>query len=332
MKINLFFLCDNIKYGGFVTYTAHLARGFVSMGHRPVIWKAGNKTSTKPRKFGEGMVCYTASYETALSLAKNELCIIVCQYMKHHRDIILMLAKNNVPIVLHDPTEFNDDLFNAIRNYKPKVICIRKSNVLNLSQHGIKSYFIPHPYSRFNFKTKPLRHRHACSMSRLDFDKHIETIIEANNLLPSDKRIKIYGAENRLYTHHNLDANYKGWRDNYCGQFALYLGASAILAAKHKFLVDMSAIKGDGDGTQYTFLEAFDAGTVLVVSEKWFTGKTSVLNHLENCIVANGAADLAAYLNKMTDGMAEIIAKNAKEILKQHTPSVIIPQYLDILK
>ena len=32
-----------------------------------------------------------------------------------------------------------------------------------------------------------------------------------------------------------------------------------------KYMIDMSIIKGDGGGTQYTFLEAFNQDTVLIL-------------------------------------------------------------------
>jgi hypothetical protein len=35
----------------------------------------------------------------------------------------------------------------------------------------------------------------------------------------------------------------------------------------------MSTISGDGGGTQYTFLEAIDAGTALMLNEGWVTGR-----------------------------------------------------------
>jgi hypothetical protein len=113
----------------------------------------------------------------------------------------------------------------------------------------------------------------ACSISRIDFDKHIELIADANNLLHEHgQRVAIYGMENRLYTHHKLEARSPNWRENYRGKFPTdSVWAGVKVARRYKQVVDMSVIVGDGGGTEYTHLEALDAGCGLILHSDWRT-------------------------------------------------------------
>jgi hypothetical protein len=60
-------------------------------------------------------------------------------------------------------------------------------------------------------------------------------------------------------------------------------------------MVDMSSIKGDGGGTQYTFLEAIYMGCVLVLNSKWTNVEYSIFNN-NNSIIVDDAETLVSTL------------------------------------
>jgi hypothetical protein len=188
------------------------------------------------------------------------------QKFTHETDALVSVGAT---VIIHDPTELKGDI-PAILRRAASVVTIRPINVVNLEKQGIASTYIPHPYMR-NPNVFSKRLLWAGAFSRIDWDKGTHFIIDANDKLPEDKQIRIHGACNRMYAHHKLPDN---WESYYAGPFsATNLWGGAILASRYQWAVDMSTISGDGGGTQYTFLEAIDAGTALMLNEGWVTGR-----------------------------------------------------------
>ena len=79
------------------------------------------------------------------------------------------------------------------------------------------------------------------------------------------KTYNIFGAENRLYVHHKLaQLNFKDyWKGKFQKDPLLYDDKDSILKVVN-YMIDMSTIKNDGGGTQYTFLEAIYNDCVLI--------------------------------------------------------------------
>jgi hypothetical protein len=188
-----------------------------------------------------------------------------------------------------------------------KVITIRHSVKAFLeTNHGIESKFIPHPFFPYEKLGEGLGYEFV-SISRIDFDKNIHIILQANQLqADQSKCVRLFGAPNRLYIHHKLGG--LGFEDCYEGRFpkdimepshegksilqvarcvfllilkptALHIKPAAldIEPAARRYVVDLSTIKNDGGGTQYTFLEAIYGDCVLVLHEGWVSqGSTFV--------------------------------------------------------
>ena len=81
-------------------------------------------------------------------------------------------------------------------------------------------------------------------------------------------------------------------------------------------MVDLSAIKNYGCGTQYTFLEAMYQGAVLILNKKWVNGTNSIFKDGNNCLVVEDANELVNILNKKIN--TKKLAKNAEKLLKPH--------------
>jgi hypothetical protein len=160
---------------------------------------------------------------------------------------------------------------------------------------------------------------YAVSISRIDFDKNIDIILKYNNLQENiNKKILIFGAENRLYVHHKLkELNFhEYWKGKYPKNLPMTYDNKDILL-NCKFMIDLSTIKNDGGGTQYTFLEAIYNNCILILNNEWIN-KDKLFIHNHNCIGVSNEHDLFKVLNDDSNIDKENIINNAKKILEYH--------------
>lgn len=250
------------RYGGWVTYTAHLCHGLRAAGHEPLLVKIGNRVEGHTRPFGRGLQYQNITTDALLRLGRDMPVLITAMDKAHHEPASAAL-RAGAAITIHDPTELKPDIRETLRD--KRIIVIRET--MRDALPG--ALYLPHPYVRCGQLPEPQWARKmACAVSRIDFDKHTDTIVQAN-LLPGEP-IDIYGFANTMYAHLRLKPIDADWQRNYHGTFdADALHSAVRIATKYRCMVDMSAIKGDGRGTQYTFLEAVDAGCKLVLNESW---------------------------------------------------------------
>ena len=87
------------------------------------------------------------------------------------------------------------------------------------------------------------------------------------------------------------------------------------------FVVDMSIIKGDGGGTQYTFLEAIYHDCALILHKEWVEQGNLFING-QNCYVVGYTdrpeEEIATIINSGMDDKYNEIVKNSKTILSNH--------------
>lgn len=324
-KIALFYLAKP-KYGGWVTFTSHLLKSFQKLNIPVFLFKIGNKTESKQRHFNDDVNYQNVDIKTAINISKNFQTIITAQD-KNYLQITDELLKNNANLIVHDPTEMKLELIETIKKNNIKPITIRKINCDNLNELGIDSNFIQHPYIRYN-KTKHKKNDLAVATSRLDFDKHTEIIVEAN--LKLSHKIKIYGAENRLYTFHKLNKLNPDWRKDYRGTFGNELGSVFKILNPSKYMIDMSAIKKDGGGSQYTFLEGWDAQCIIILNKKWNLGASDIMQSNKNCVFVEDANDLKKILE--SNNNFENLIQSGLENLKMFDGKKLAKDYLDIIK
>lgn len=262
-RVHLWYLSGN-SYGGWVTFTAHLYHGLKDAGYDPVIHKIGANTETKLRSFGYDAL-YRNISEDDVENFYNGINIIVSTKEKR-ADIVFELMLHGAPIVIHDPTELKGGMtLEAIESTKPPVIVIRRQN---LGLVPGRTLFLPHPYKMKYGQGEPNGKNLAVSIARIDFDKRLDILLDANRLLLPDDQISIRGFENRLYTKFKICPEYPEWIQS-VGHYERGFDSAVDLCRDSMFMCDMSAIKGDGGGTQYTFLEAWDAGSIVVVNKAW---------------------------------------------------------------
>lgn len=300
--LNLFYMARPV-YGGWVSFTAHL-----SLKHDLPVFKVGNKTEAKKREYGYG-VQYQNRAINDLPPGK----IVITAIDKTYYDALDKMPTGSY-IVIHDPTEvMGKGTEPVLRNLKRfKVITIRESVKEYLkTAHGISSRFILHPFFEYEYE-KAKRPTKAVSISRVDFDKHTDIILKANEELADP--VDIYGAINRQYVFFKLKD--LGFQKYYKGGFEKSFEELSRILEDAKFVVDMSVIKNDGGGSQYTFLEAMYQDCALVLNSRWIEGRKTEFQNGKNCFVVSTGEELAALLKK-SPPVRGILA-GAKKLLEPH--------------
>lgn len=281
-KKNILYLAKP-SYGGWVSMTAHLSK----VKSYP-IHKITNRHEHFVRKFG-----YGASYQNICrDHIKTLDNIIITAVDKHYYDI-LPLIPDGSEIVIHDPTEVkNIDILEHLIRFK--VIVIRETMKEYLKEKfNLESEFRFHPFYCFHRDEIGSKDKNV-SISRIDFDKNINILCDTNDLLSPQDRIDIYGACNDMYVYHKLkDTNFDVY---YKGRFDKDLQAISDILMPAKFCIDMSTIKHDGGGSQYTFLEAIYFNTILILNSKWTDNKNNIWIDGENCFIARDSHELKQIL------------------------------------
>jgi hypothetical protein len=320
MKIALFYLAKP-KYGGWVTFTSHLYKSFVKLNIPVYLFKIGNTTESKQRHFNDNIFYQNVDLPTALNISQEFKSIITATDKTFH-ECTDRLLKNKSNLIIHDPTEMKGHLLESVKKHNTMPITIRAINVGNLRDLGIVSFFIKHPYIPYN-KQKEEKTNLAVATSRIDFDKHTDIIIKANQNLK--EKIKIYGAENRLYTFHKLDKIDDKWRKNYYGTFSNQVGGVFNILNKSKYMIDMSAIKRDGGGSQYTFLEGWDSRCIIILNKKWDIGSGNIMEHNKNCLYVENESELTTILEGDNDyeslinqGLTDLQSFNGEKVAKEY--------------
>jgi glycosyltransferase involved in cell wall biosynthesis len=218
--------------------------------------------------------------------------------------------------VIHDPSEVTKKTSPILLEHLPRfrIITIRKSVQDYLkTRFGFHSEFIIHPFYPYPFHRSPHPSK-AVSISRIDFDKHTDIILEANKQLPANQTISIYGAANLQYVFFKLQG--LNFHDYYKGKFDKTFEALNAILEDAKWVVDMSVIKQDGGGSQYSFLEAIHQGCTLVINRRWVEGFKTNFQDGKNCFVVADGQELAELIKR--DPNTSRITNEAKKLLEPH--------------
>ncbi len=301
------------KFGGWPTFTRHLRAALLASGLSPVIRTLGARTAPMPMDFGHGLVCRRMALKDLLA---SKMPILIACADKDHAAAAMTLVGEGSMIVVHDPAEKHLAGIPADRT-----IVIRRS----MKQRSPAARLILHPYERKSPPRNPLHP--AIAHSRVDFDKYTHLILEARDL---GADIKIYGAPNPMYVHFKLHPKWPGFQPE---PFERNAHAGADLCATARAVVDMSAIKGDGGGSQYSFLEAWDARAPLIINRKWVTGYDSdEMQPGHNCLAASDGKEIKECLEALKDrALADALVRNGEASLEQHSPAVIGAAYRSLL-
>ena len=294
--MNLLYLAKP-RYGGWISFTAHLA-----LKQEWNLYRITNTDEKKTRPFGYGVDYKNIKIK---SLPNNILITAIDKNFYKYLDDI----PNGSHIVIHDPTELKKELLPHLERFK--IITIRETvKTLLKDKYNLESLFLPHPF--YEYAKSGAEKSGIVSISRIDYDKHTDILISANNIL--DVPIDIYGAKNDLYVWRKLGDTLDPY---YKGSFKKdFLELDKILSS-YKYMIDMSAIKGDGAGSQYTFLEAIYQGNILILSKSWTgVGAETEFIHEHNCLIVSTPEDIHLVINDDID--RDSIINNAEKIIEKH--------------
>lgn len=333
--IGLFFMYRTFG-GGTTSFTVHLYEGMRRAGLNPKIFRVKERGEHFTRPFAkyEGVEYRNITSEEAIKIAKHNPSVLVApcnsKFLQFDPTIIAKLMKAGMRLVIHDPNEFEiyDHLENRHTIKRP--ICIRPT----MKQFFPDAVFIPHPYVReYPKNNAPLpakRPWHAVSIARITFVKRTQIIVEANTKLPKNKQVVLRGAENRLFTRFKILPYYPEFKQGGYG-FPMVWGASARECAKARYAVDLTWFPDDGGGSQYSFMEAWDAGAINVIHEDWLRYKGE-MKAGKNCLTVTDAKTLVKLLKESLhpDKQYELI-KQGYASLKKHDPIDVAEQYAEEL-
>lgn len=311
-NLSLVYLAKPI-YGGWVTYTSHLV-----LKYKFPLYKVTKRTEKKKRHFGYDVEYQNITIDDLVQIPN--LCIVAVD--KHYWHLLDKFPPST-KIVIHDPTELK-----LSKNGNPLIqgdMLLKKFQVFTIREtvqtflkdtYSIDSIFSKHPFYQYKTDIEPYTSK-AISISRIDFDKNTDILLKANKLIKSkENKIQIFGAENRIYVHHKLaDLDfYSYWKGKFEKSYPLTYQEKDILKGA-SYVVDLSTIKNDGGGTQYTFLEAIYQDCVLILHRDWVNQGTLFKDGI-NCLAVSNEEELSEILNNDRD-ISHII-KESKKIVNDH--------------
>lgn len=329
MSVALFFMYRSFG-GGTTSYTVHLYEGMRRAGLDPRIYRVKERGEHNERPFSryDGVTYRNVTSDEALKIVKRypSLMTAPCnsKYLEFDPLIIGKLMRAGMRIVIHDPNEF--EIYDHLKNRESvqTPFCIRTS----MKKFFPRAVHVPHPYVR-EFKAteyvKSEREHLAVSVARVTFVKRTELILEANEKLPKRDQVVIRGAENRLYTRFKILPRFRSFRQGSVG-FPMTWGASARECARGKFAVDFTWFPDDGGGSQYSFMEAWDAGAVCVLHQDWLRYEGEMKDGV-NCVAVDGAAGLVKLLKHGRPLEVGHLVNAGYESLKKHDPVAVARTY-----
>jgi glycosyltransferase involved in cell wall biosynthesis len=304
-----FFFLSDYMYGGCLTFTAHLLH---ALGEK-LVFKISKNYEKRTRHFGYGIE-YQNVPLTVLDRIKKPF----ITDMYRHFERLRKLKRKDIAIVIHDPGEIS-------RYNKPylkywNIITIRKSMQNFLQENfGIESRFLCHPFYPYpvSFSGQCLSERkEAVSISRVDFQKNIEIMLEANKT--AKEFIKVFGWVNMRYASEKLEPI--AFSKYYQGKYNKSFSAISKILSNSKFMVDRSSLPMDGGGTQYTFLDAIYHNCALILNRQWIENVDVPCRDFKedyNCYAVSNAKELSELLNSNID--ATKVVQNARKLLIRHT-------------
>lgn len=315
--------CTPWPLGGATTYVVQLVKTLevAKVPHR--VLRLGKRTENKRREIGNfGVMYQNVAFDDARKaqgpflLASSPTDNEISQQCAH------LVEVSNGAYVFHDPNEFRIYPHWQFTGTEFKVICIREQG-LKTMQNGM---FIPHPYVRLN-PTTPAKRQLAVSIARTSAVKNSDWILEANQKLSVFKQVVLKGEVNRMWWNFNVKPKHPEWPYPAEAGFARDYGAAVNICTLYDLMVDLTIFKNDGGGTQYSFLEAMDAGAVPVMTEDWcsYPGRARDFGFS----VADSAAlfKLLKHADKLKPEIQDHREANYTYLASVHNPHTIAAQY-----
>lgn len=333
----------NYRYGGIPSYAYHVKRALESIGDNEVTVLSHTEKCYLDKRVRIGQSLIDEANE-------HDICILNgWKVNKKNTDkyapiIDKILKPEKRFIVLHDPAEPMTLLGKIGLN---GIITISKKNAKTFRElTDLKVYYTIHPYKRWSNEERNKRlerkKKYTISTSRVDFDKYYENILRAvdQGLL---KNYRIHtGHVNRLYAYFTLDkknVTKVDWKTKYyiphvVGGFEFNRKGYRSVYDTARCFIDLSFIKNDGARSQYTFLEAFDFGVPIVLSERW-DPENKYWKDGYNCVKVDPTSveSIVKGIKRVNEDedLRQVLIANGEKRLKKHNHKKIGKKFIKIL-
>ena len=335
-KETQFLYLHKYLYGGGTTFAAHLLHQTGYSKKNNIIFRVTKRTESKLREFGYGL----RYQNTSIDLINKIKYPFVTLFKDTHFHVLTRLnerkdrsdSNNNGSsssgiLVIHDHRDISDKVALHLRGWK--LITIRRTvqNYLE-NKYGLPSLFLYHPFYPYPITVISNQSERigAVSISRISFEKNTDMIIKANKILQDQQYqpIKLFGCPSRMYVHMYLGGYNGEFNKYYYGMFDKSFSALSSILAQAKFVVDLTVLKNDGGGTQYTFLEAIHNGCALILHRKWIENDYVNPEYCDfkegyNCLAVDNEKELADIIRKDPD--TSKIVENARKLMVRHVKS-----------
>lgn len=313
-----FLFLHRYLYGGGTTFTAHLLHKLRNR-RKNIVLRCATRSESRLRDFGYGLSYRNISADLLKNIRRPFITLIKDNYVHILHKLNERKNTDEIILVVHDYRDISNKILPHITTWK--LVTIRKIVQDYLKdKYNLNSLFLHHPFYPYPIVSKHSREG-AISISRISFEKNIDVIIKANKYLNEHQEIKLFGCPSRMYVHFYLGSLKKDFNKYYYGQFNKSFSTLSEMLAKVKFVIDLSSLKWDGGGTQYTFLEAIHNGCALILHRKWLEGKDIPRKYCDfkenyNCFAVENETELAELIRKDSDPAK--IVKNARKLMKRH--------------
>jgi hypothetical protein len=322
-------------YGGATTFTAHLIHKLgvfdnnrntnyssaTNISNANAILRCAKISEKKIREFGYGLQYQNVSPSI---LGKIKYPFITIFKENYFRALFELNRRSNdrpkdIVLVIHDHRDISYRTAPYVKNWR--LVTIRRTVHEYMQRtYGLDCAFLYHPFYPYPVIRKPKR-KGAVSISRISFEKNTDIILRANKILDNVDAIKLYGCPSRVYVHSFLGGFQGDFNKYFCGIFKKSFSTLSEMLAGAKFVVDLSILKHEGGGTQYTFLEAIHNDCALILHRKWIEGGDIKPEYCDfrdgyNCFAIDNEKELAELIRRDPD-TTKIVA-NSKALIQRH--------------
>jgi hypothetical protein len=322
-------------YGGTTAFTAHLIHKLgvfnnsrstnhtctTNILNANAILRCAKISERKLREFGYGLHYQNLSPSVLakirypfLTVFKENYFHALLELNRRSRDRL-----KDIRLVIHDHRDVSYRTAPYVKNW---TLVANRRTVQDYmrNRYGLDCAFLYHPFYPYPVIHKPKR-KGAVSISRISFEKNTDIILKANKILDKLDTIKLYGCPSRVYVHSFLGGFQGDFSKYFCGMFEKSFSTLSEILAEAKFVVDLSILKHDGGGTQYTFLEAIHNDCALILHRKWIEGGDIKPEYCDfkdgyNCFAVDDETELAELIQRDPD-TTKVVA-NSKALIQRH--------------
>lgn len=312
--------------GGAVTFVINLAKVLDAAEVPYRVVRLAKNTEKRKRQIGQYGVWYqNVSFESAAKGKGVWLLASAPTDESIAMRAIELVNNSHGACVFHDPYEFKQYPHWKYADHS-RVVCVRENGLVSMPL----GKFIPHPYVRHAANSLDQRTQHAVSIARVSSAKNSLLVLQANTELPDDRRVVLLGALNRFWWNFNVKPKYPDWPMPSSTGFPRVAGSAVHACSGYEYMVDLTVFAGDGGGTQYSFLEAMDAGAVPVMSADWCSYKGVAAK------LGFQVADKDGLVTLLNDDSQRAVAQafrvhNYNYLDTVHAPTRIAQRYIEYL-